>query len=76
MGGVATSENTTFGVLGEIRFSLTRKTSYFLFLLCFSIAIIQLVSMHQPSRQKLSFSSFVSGHFDDVQRINYVTLAK
>ena len=36
--------------------NLTLKKPNFLFLLCFKIAIIQFIPMHQPSRQRHNFS--------------------
>ena len=46
----------------EIKIDLTLKKSYFLFLLCFKIAIIKFIPMRQQSRQRNSFcsSSFTS----------------
>ena len=39
----------------EIKTDLTLKRSNFLFLLCFKIAIIQFIPMHQPSGQRHNF---------------------
>ena len=55
--GRATSENSTFGFLSEIKIDLTLKKSNFLFLLCFKIKFIL---MCQPSQQRYSF---FSSHF-------------
>ena len=55
--GGATSENTFFGVMSEIKIDLTLKKSNFLFLLCFKIAKIKFITMRQQSRQKNSFYS-------------------
>ena len=46
--------------MSEIKIDLRLKKSNFLFLLCFKIAKIKFISMHQPSRQKYSF---FSSHF-------------
>ena len=43
--------------MSEIKIDLTLKKSNFLFLLCFKIAIIKFVPMHQHSRQRNSFFS-------------------
>ena len=43
--------------MSEIKIDLTQKSSNFLFLLFFKFAIIQLIPMRQPSRQRhISFS--------------------
>ena len=41
--------------MSEIKIDLTLKKSYFLFLLCFKIAIIKFIPMRQHSRQRNSF---------------------
>ena len=46
--------------MSEIKIYLTLKMSNFLFLLCFKIAIIELIPMRQQSRQRISF---FSSHF-------------
>ena len=48
--------------MSEIQIDLALKKSNFLFLLCFKIAIIKFIPMHQQSRQRNSFfsSSFTS----------------
>ena len=43
--------------MSEIKIDLTLKKSIFLFLLCFKIAIIKFIPMHQQSRQRNSFFS-------------------
>ena len=43
--------------LSEIKIDLTLKKSFFLFLLCFKIAIIKFMPMRQHSRQRNSFFS-------------------
>ena len=43
--------------MSEIKIDLTLKKSYFLFLLCFIIAIIKFIPMRQQSRQSKSFFS-------------------
>ena len=43
--------------MGEIKIDLTLKESNFLFLVCFKIAIIKFIPMHQQSRQRNSFFS-------------------
>ena len=43
--------------MSEIKIDLTLKKSNFLFLLCFKIAIIKFIPMHQQSRQRNSFFS-------------------
>ena len=46
--------------ISEIKIDLTLKKSNFLFLLCFKIAIIKFIPMHQQSRQR---NSFISSRF-------------
>ena len=58
--GGATSEDSTFGVLSEIKIDRTLKKSNFLFLLCIKIAKIKFILMRQPSQQRYSF---FSSHF-------------
>ena len=43
--------------MSEIKIDLTLKKSNFLFLLCFKIAIIKLITMRQQLRQRNSFFS-------------------
>ena len=43
--------------MSEIKSDFTLKKSNFLFLLCFKIAIIKFIPMHQQSRQRNSFFS-------------------
>ena len=43
--------------MSEIKIDLTLKTSKFLFLLCFKIAIIKFIPMRQQSRQRNIFFS-------------------
>ena len=43
--------------MSEIKIDLTLKKSNFLFLLCFKIAKIKFILMHQQSRQRHSFFS-------------------
>ena len=43
--------------MSEIKIDLTVKQSNFLFLLCFKIAKIKFMPVHQPSQQKYSFFS-------------------
>ena len=43
--------------MSELKIELTPKTSNFLFLLCFKIAIIKFIPMRQQSRQRNSFFS-------------------
>ena len=43
--------------MSEIKNDLTLKKSYFLFLLCFKIAIIKFIPMRQKSQQRNSFFS-------------------
>ena len=43
--------------MSEIKINLTLKTSNFLFLLCFKIAIIKFIPMRQQSQQRSSFFS-------------------
>ena len=46
-----------FVFMSEIKIDFTLKKSNFLFLLCFKIAIIKLIPMHQQSRKRNSFFS-------------------
>ena len=46
--------------MSEIEIDLTLKKSNLLFLLCFKIAKIKFILMHQPSQQRYSF---FSSHF-------------
>ena len=46
--------------MSEIKIILTQKESNFLFLLCFKIAIILFIPVHQPS---CSRHNFFSSHF-------------
>ena len=55
--GGATSEKLLSVFISEIKIDLTLKKSNFLFLLCFKIAIIKFIPMHQQSRQRNSFFS-------------------
>ena len=41
--------------MSEIKIDLTLKKSNFLFLLCFKIAEIKFIPMHQPSQQRYTF---------------------
>ena len=43
--------------MNEIKIDLTLKKLNFLFLLCFKIAIVKFIQMHQQSRQRNSFFS-------------------
>ena len=43
--------------MSEIKIDFTMKKSNFLFLLCFKIAIIKFVPMHQQSQERNSFFS-------------------
>ena len=46
-----------FVFMSETKIDLTLKKSNFLFLLCFKIAIIKFIPIHQQSRQRNSFFS-------------------
>ena len=46
--------------MSEIKIDLTQKKSNFLFLLCFKVAKIKFIPMHQQARQR---NSFFSSHF-------------
>ena len=53
--GEATSENTAFLFMSEIKNDLTLKKSNFLFLLCLKIATIQVFSMRPFTGQRHNF---------------------